>query len=56
MRKLIEYLEKQLELTTEDLCMNESDRMILVGQRKQLDQIKDIEEKGFPDEEDEEEK
>lgn len=50
---LIRYLEKDYELKPTDLLLNDEDRMILVGEINLLDKIKDLNEKGFPkDEED----
>ncbi len=49
MEELITYLEKQYELSKEDLLMSDEDRYMLVGQLELLAQIKDIYEKGIPD-------
>jgi len=48
MEQLIEFLEEQLTLKPSDLILDNDDRMILIGQIELLDQIKDIHEKGYP--------
>ena len=52
--ELIEYFEETLKLSISDLVMNDDDRMILVGQLQMLEQIKEINEKGFPTDDGEE--
>jgi len=49
MKELIEYLEKQIELTVFSLELSDKDRYKLIGQCEMLEWIKVIEEKGFPD-------
>lgn len=46
---LIKYLDKKLVLQPSDLTMIDDDRMILVGQITLLDEIKEINERGIPD-------
>lgn len=52
---LIEYFEDKLTLKTSDLVMEHDDRMILVGNIDLLDQIKEIAENGFPNQDEDEE-
>jgi len=50
MEKLIQYFEKKLTLTPADLLLNHDDRQILIGQIDMLEQMKEIAEHGYPDE------
>ena len=52
MEDLITYFEEKLKITAADLLMDESDRMILVGQLDMLEQIKEIYTSGYPSKED----
>ena len=53
MDELIQYFEEKLTLTTSDLLMENDDRMMLIGQIEMLKEIKEIAEKGFPKEDEE---
>lgn len=48
MDELIAYLEKVYELKVEDLAAEEFDRGALVGQHQMLDLIRQINEYGYP--------
>ena len=48
MEELIRYLEEQYTISREDLLMGDEDRYMLIGQLELLAQIKDIYEKGYP--------
>ena len=54
MDDLIKYFEDKLTLLPSDLMLEDSDRMILIGQLSMLDEIKEISLKGFPDDNTEE--
>ena len=49
MEELIKYLEEQLKVKPSDLLMDNDDRMLLLGQIDLLEQIKRINEEGYPD-------
>jgi len=53
MRKLIEFLEEQLQLSTKDLEKSDAERNKLIGKIELLEQIKVLDERGYPDEEEE---
>lgn len=50
MEELIKYLEETYEITKEDLTLPDDERNFLLGQLSMIDDIKEIHEKGFPNE------
>lgn len=53
MDELIQYLEETYTLSKEDLALPDDERNFLLGQLAMIDEIKEIAEKGFPNEDEE---
>ena len=53
MEELIKYLEQTYIITKEDLALPDDERNFLLGQLSMIDDIKDIYEKGFPNDKEE---
>jgi len=50
MKDLIDYLEEQIKIGVSQLELPEKEKYKLVGQHEMLEWIKNIEDKGFPNE------
>ena len=51
MEELLKYFTKTYIITKEDLALPDDERNFFLGQLAMIDEIKDIYENGFPDEE-----
>lgn len=49
----IEHIAPDMELTADDLMLNDAERGALMGMHKMFDWLKELEEKGIPDDKNE---